>query len=194
MMMSRRQAAAVLLVLPLFLFMSVEEGARTSATMDFIGKTVNFLILFGGLAFVLRKPLAAMLAKRSLDIQAALRQAQESKAEAEEKYREAEAKIAGLEAEVRRLIEAAKAEARGNKDRIAVLAAEESQRLRKFAEQESDQQVRAGRQELKAYAAQRATELARERIRQRLTPADQAALIDKSIERLSEFHEKSGSR
>jgi F-type H+-transporting ATPase subunit b len=174
--------------------MSAEEGAKTSATMDFIGKTVNFLILFGGLAFVLRKPLAAMLGKRSLDIQEALRQAQESKAGAEEKYREAEAKITGLEAEVRRLIEAAEAEARANKDRIAVLAAEESRRLRKFAEQESDQQVRAGLQELKAYAAQRATELARERIRQRLTPADQATLIDKSIERLSEFHEKSGSR
>jgi len=193
-MTSRRKAAAVLLVLPLFVFMSVEEGAKASASMDFIGKVVNFLILFGGLAFVLRKPLAAMLGKRSLDIQEAMRQARDSRAEAEGRYQEAEAKIAGLEAEVRRLMETAEAEARAEKERIGLLAAEESERLRKFAEQESDQQTRVGLQELKAFAARRATELAREKIRKRLTPADQAALIDKSIERLSGFYEKSGSR
>ncbi|NTU52067.1 MAG: ATP synthase F0 subunit B, partial [Candidatus Aminicenantes bacterium] len=37
-------------------------SAEVSATMDFLGKVVNFLILFGGLIFVARKPIKAMLA------------------------------------------------------------------------------------------------------------------------------------
>jgi F0F1-type ATP synthase membrane subunit b/b' len=193
-MTPRRRAAAVLLVLPLFLFLSAEEGAAKSATMDLLGKAVNFLILFGGLAFVLRKPLAAMLGKRALDIRETFRLADESKAEAERKGREAEGKIAGLDEEIQLMMVTAQAVAEREKDRIAGLAAEESERVKRFTEQEIEQLTKAGARELRAYAAEKATSLAGERIRQKLTPADQSALIDKSIERLSRFHEKSGSR
>ena len=41
-------------------------SGHPSATMDFLSKVVNSLVLFGGLAYVLRKPLKAMLAKRTL--------------------------------------------------------------------------------------------------------------------------------
>jgi len=193
-MTPRKSAAAVLLVLPLFMFMSAEEGARASATMDFVGKAINFLILFGGLAFVLRKPLAAMLGKRACDIQETIRLVDESKAEAEKKHVEAERDIAGLAEEIQRMMETAQTVAQHEKERIARLAAEEAARVQKYTEQEIDQQVRGGLHELKTYAAERGTSLARERIRKKLTPADQADLIDKSIERLSQFYEKSGSR
>ncbi len=193
-MAPRKSIAAVLLVLPMFMFMSAEAGARTSATMDFVGKAINFLILFGGLAFVLRKPLAAMLGKRAFDIQETLRLVDESRTEAEKKHREAERDIAGLSEEIQRMMETAQAVAEREKERISRLAAEEAARIKKYTEQEIDQQVRGGLREIKAYAAEKGTSLARERIRKKLTPADQAALIDKSIERLSRFYEKSGSR
>jgi F0F1-type ATP synthase membrane subunit b/b' len=193
-MMPRKSIAAALLVLPLFLFMSPGEGGGPSAAMDFLGKAVNFLILFGGLAFVLRKPLAALLRKRALDIQDTIRLADESKAAAEKKRQDAERDIAGLDEEIQRMMGTAEAVAEREKDRIARAAADESLRIKKFAEQEIEQQVRAGVLELKAYAAEKGTSLARERIRKRLTPGDQAALIDKSIERLSRFYEKSSSR
>jgi F-type H+-transporting ATPase subunit b len=190
----RRAAAAVLLVLPLLLFMSTEEGGKTSATMDFIGKTVNFLILFGGLAFLLRKPLAAMLAKRSAGIQETIRLADAGKADAERKHGDSEARLYELEDEVRRMMATAEGVAQGERERIAQLAAEEARRVRRFAEQEIDEQLRTAKQGLRAYAAEAATALARERIRRRLTPADQAALIERSIDRISTLHEKSGPR
>jgi F0F1-type ATP synthase membrane subunit b/b' len=193
-MTRRKSIAAVLFVLPLFIFMSAAEGGRPSATMDFVGKAVNFLILFGGLAFVLRKPLAAMLGKRAFDIQETMRLADESKAEAEKKHQEADRDIAGLAEEIRRMTDTAQTVAQHEKERISRLAAEEAARIKKYTEQEIDQQVRGGLQELKAYAAEKGTSLARERIRKKLTPARQAALIDKSIQRLSRFYEKSGSR
>jgi F0F1-type ATP synthase membrane subunit b/b' len=193
-MTRRKRAAAVLLLLPLFLFLSSEEGAKTSAGLDFLGKTINFLVLFGGLAFLLRKPLLAMLGKRALDISETIRLADETKAEAEGKQREAEAKISGLGEEIKRMTATAQAVAERERERIAGLAEAEVERIRRFTEEEIDRLTKSGLQELKVYAAEKATAAAGERIRKRLTPADQAALIDQSIERLSELHEKSGAR
>jgi F-type H+-transporting ATPase subunit b len=160
-----------------------------SASLDFIGKAVNFLVLFGGLAFVLRKPLSVMLAKRSADIQETFRLAEASRSEAAKKREESTARLSGLEEEIQRMMSTAEAEARREKDRIAAQAEEEAKRLRRFAEQAIEQQVRSGVRELTAGAAEAATALARERIRKKLTAADQAALIDKSIDRLSRLHE-----
>jgi F0F1-type ATP synthase membrane subunit b/b' len=193
-MMPRKPFAVVLAVMPLLLFMSAKETGRPSAAMDLAGKAVNFAILFGGLAFVLRKPLAAMLRKRSADIRDDIRLADEGSAEAAKKYQGSETRLAGLEGDVLRMKSEAEEEARREKDRIARLAAEESDRIKQFTGQEIDEQGRAGLRELKAYAAEKATALARERIRKRLTAEGQAALIDKSIERLSKLHEKPGPR
>jgi F-type H+-transporting ATPase subunit b len=169
-------------------------SGQVSATMDFLGKLVNFLILFGGLAFVMRKPVKAMLAKRTVDVAETIRQAEAARAGAEMRAGESRAKVAGLAEEVRGLKTAAEEEARRQTERIARAAAEEAERLKKFTRQELEEQVRRGVLELKSFAADRATDLARERIRKRLTPEAQAALIDKSIDRLTDLHEKSVSR
>jgi F-type H+-transporting ATPase subunit b len=193
-MTSRKPLLPVLIAVPLLLFMSAEEGGRVSATMDFLGKLVNFLILFGGLAFVLRKPLKAMLAKRTADIGETISQAEAARVEAQTKVGESQARISGLEKEIRGLKTAAAEEGRLQTERISRAAAEEAERLKKLTRQEVEEQVRLGVRELKAHAAARATDLARERIRKRLTPETQAVLIEKSIDRLSHLNEKSGSR
>lgn len=193
-MSSRKSAAVVLAVLPLLLFMSAEGSGKPSESMHFIGMTVNFMVLFGGLAFLLRKPLAAMLRKKSADVRDSIRLADESNAGAAQKRTESAARLAGIEEDVKRMKAEAEADARAAKDRIARLAEEESARIRQFTAQEIDERRRGGVRELKAYAAEKATALARERIRKKLTPESQAALIDKSIERLSKLHEKSDPR
>ncbi|MEN6310177.1 MAG: ATP synthase F0 subunit B, partial [Acidobacteriota bacterium] len=153
-----------------------------------------FAVLFGGLAFLLRKPLAAMLRKKSDDVRESIRLADESNAGAARKRTESAARLAGIEEDAKRMRAEAEADARGAKDRIARLADEESARIRQFTAQEIDERRRGGVRELKAYAAEKATALARERIRKKLTPESQAALIDKSIERLSKLYEKPRSR
>ncbi len=188
-MRPRRSAAVILALVPWLLFMSAEEGAKTSATMDFLGKTVNFLVLFGGLALVLRKPLAAMLAKRTADVREMLRLAEASRSAAEGKRADSAARLSELEDEIGRMAATAESLAQREKDRIAAQAEEEARRLRRFTEQAIEQQVRSGVRALKARAAETATALARERIRKKLTAEDQAALIDKSIDRLSRLHE-----
>lgn len=169
-------------------------SGHVSATMDFLGKLVNFLVLFGSLAFVLRKPLKAMLAKRAGDVGETIRQAETGRTEAEAKAGVSRARAAGLEEEIRGLKAEAEEEGRKEAERISRAAQEEAERLKRFTRQELEAQVRRSIGELKAYAAARATDLARERIRKRLTPETQAALIDKSIDKLAHLHEKPGPR
>jgi F-type H+-transporting ATPase subunit b len=169
-------------------------SAPPSATMDFVGKVINSVILFGGLTFVLRKPLKAMLAKRTGDVSATIHQAEAGRTEAEAKAVASQAKLACLEADVSALKAEAEEEGRRETERISRAAAEEAERFKKLTRQELDEQVRRSVGELKVYAAGRATDLARERIRRRLTPEIQADLIDKSIDRLSKFYEKPGPR
>jgi F0F1-type ATP synthase membrane subunit b/b' len=185
----------LMLVLPICLpAATAEESGGHSATLDFVGKLVNFLLLFGGLTIALWKPVRAMLAQRTKTVGDSIFQAGTGRAEAEERAFESKAKLAGLAAEVERL--KAEAEEAGKKEaeRIARAAAAEAERLKKLTRQELEEQVRRGVGELKAYAAEKATALARERIRALLTPSLQSALIDRSIDRLSTLHEESGPR
>jgi F-type H+-transporting ATPase subunit b len=193
-MTARRSFFLVLLVLPLFMAMSAEEAGHGSATMDFLGKLVNALVLFGGLTFVLRKPLKAMLIKRTGDVDRSLRQAVEGRTAAAAKAESTKAKLAGLAAEIEKLKAEAAADSKRETERIARAAADEAVRLKTFTRQELDEQLRRSVGEIKSYAAAGATMAARERIRRRLTPQVQSALIDKSIDRLSKLHEKPGPR
>lgn len=169
-------------------------SGHSSAAMDFLGKVVNFVILFGGLTFVVRKPIKALLAKRTGDVAESIRRAGTNRSEAESRAESSRAKLAGLQAEVDALKSAAEEEGRRETERVARAARDEAERIKKLTRQELDEQVRLVVRELKAYAAARATELARERIRKRLTPETQAALIEKSIDRLSRLHEEPGPR
>lgn len=186
--------AAALVLLPLVLAASTEESGHPSASLDFLGKVVNSLVLFGGLFLVLRKPVKAMLVKRTADVGASIEKAGTDRSEAESKARGSRSKLDGLADDVARLKAEADAEARRESARIAKAAADEAERLKKFTRQELDEQLRRGVGELKAYAAARAAAVARERIRRRLTPEAQSALIDKSIDRLAKIHEKPGPR
>lgn len=157
-------------------------------------KIVNFAILFGGLFFMLRKPLMGMLTQRTVTIAKTLDEAQAGRLEAEARLAEARTKVAALEAELIRLRSEAEAEGRREKDRIREMAGKEAERLRTLARLEVEAHLKAGVRDLKAYTAELAASLAEARIKARLTEADQSALIDKSIAKLKDLHEESDSR
>jgi ATP synthase F0 subunit b len=159
-----------------------------------IGKIINFAILFGGLFFFLRKPLMAMLNQRTETIAKTLDEAQAGRLAAEARLAEARAKVAALEAELLRLRSEAEEEGRREKDRIREMAGKEADRLRALARLEVEALLKSGVRDLKAYTAELAASLAEARIKARLTEADQAALIDKSIAKLKDLHEESDPR
>jgi len=192
-MADKKTAWTVLLLVPLFLGLTTEEGAEAAGGSGLLGKAINFVILFGGLVIVLRKPLLEFLLKRTETIRALMKDAQTARLEAEGKLAEASRKIAALEDEVVRMKKDAEAEGLKDKERIQALAAKEESRIRSFAEQEIDLQLKAGIQELKEYTAELAVSLAEARIKDKITANEQSGLIDQSIDKLAELHEKSSS-
>jgi len=191
--MTRKKILLMLLVLPFLVFMASEEEDHSSGLVDFLGKTVNFILLFGGLTYLLYKPIRNFLEKRGQDIQSSLKEAEDSRAEAEKRLKEIEARLAGLQEEMERIKQEGEAEGRRGKERTLQLAQQEAERIKHFTSQEIDSIIRSGIRELKEYTAELATALAEEQIKRRLSPEVQAELIDKSIERLDKLYEKSDS-
>jgi F-type H+-transporting ATPase subunit b len=192
--MRRVTAALVLVLLPLALGFGAEEAGHGRASLDFIGRVINFVVLFGGLAYLLRKPLKDYFDQRVRDAAASLSGAEEARREAEEKFRQSQARLAGLAVEVQDLRRKEEEATREDQERILVAGAEEAARIQRLTAEEIDLQLKAGVKELKAFAIERAVVQAEARLRRRLRAEDQARLIDRSIERLAEIHEKPGPR
>jgi len=190
-MPGKRTVLFLLGLVPLFLFMSAEQGAKPSALLDFLGKSVNFFLLFGTLAFLGAKPIKAFLGRRTMEIKAELEEAKESRKTAELKLAEIQERLSSLEAEAAGLKKTAEEEGRISQVLILEQSRREVERIKSLAGQEMDLQIKAGIKEIRAYAAGLATKLAEERIRRKLTPDAHKRLIDKSIERLDKLYEKS---
>jgi F-type H+-transporting ATPase subunit b len=191
---ARKHVLVVLCVLPLFFCFALEEGAKSSASADFLGKCINFVILFGGLAFLLNRPVRKFLAIKSEEQKQSLMAAEEGKLSAEEKRRTTEQRLGGLQAEADRILEEAKSAGLKEKSKIGILAEQEVERIKRFTQQEIEAQVKSGIHELKEFTAELATRLAEERLKKDLTEEEHSRLIDRSIDRLQELHERSYSR
>lgn len=182
----------ILLLLPLFVFMVSEEEHSSPSFLQFLGKSINFIILFGGLAYILYKPLRNFLEKRSAEIECSQKEAEDARREAEKKLEKAKAQLESLEDEVAEIKKEAEIEGAREKERILNEAKKEAERIKHLVQTEIDVYIEAGIRELKEYAAEMATKLAQERIKKKMTSQDHSLLIDKSIEKLSKIDEKSG--
>jgi F-type H+-transporting ATPase subunit b len=189
----RRPVQIVLFVLPLFLCFAPPEGSVSSGLKDIMGKTINFVILFGCLTFLLRRPIRKFLERRSAEISQSLQDAEKARIAAAGREKQTEERLASLEEEVEKIKIEAEAAGLREKSRIKELTDKEVDRIRRFAQQEIEIQLKAAIHELKEFTAELATHLAEERLKKTLTPGDQKILIDRSIGQLAELYEKSTS-
>ncbi|HAR35525.1 MAG TPA: hypothetical protein DCR87_01200 [Acidobacteria bacterium] len=157
----------------------------------FLGQVLNFVVLFGGLAFLLRKPLNDYLKGKAEQVAARLRQSEALKVESLQKLQQSRTRLDSLEAEIRALREEAEREVSRERQMIKQEAEKEAQRLRKLAQEEIEALFRASLRELKAYAIDLSVALAEKRIREKLTPELHRKLIHQAIDRLRSLHESS---
>ncbi len=192
-MVPRKFILVLLLVLPLLLFMAEDEEHHPSGSGEFLGKVVNFVLLFGGLALLLRKPLRKFLDNRGKEIAQNLEQTRSGREEAEANLTKVQGRLDELSREIQEMNQEAEGEGKAQKDQILVEARVEVESLKRLAQQEIEMLSQVGGRELREYAAELATLRAEERINDRITPKDQTQLIDESIERLERLNEESGS-
>jgi F-type H+-transporting ATPase subunit b len=159
--------------------------------MDFLGKVINFVVLFGGLIYLLRSPLRNYLEGRTKFLHHALRDAEDSREEAEKKQREIEIRLKTLGREIGHIRKEAESEGQAVQERILQEAKAEADRLKRLSRQEIELITEAGIREIKQYAAELAVALAQERIQKKINKDTQSLLINQSIERLERIYEKS---
>lgn len=192
--MNAKRILALLLLVPCLALGAVDEAEaehNDAGGSGMLSKVVNFVILFGALFYFLRKPLGAMLAGKSDHVREILSDARGEREKAEKRLEEARTQVETLQQEAARRKTQALADGRAETERIRAAAAKEAERIRTLASQEVAIRLQAGIRDLKEYTAGLAAEIAESRMKARLTEADQAALIDRSISRLKTIHDES---
>ncbi len=147
-------------------------------------KVANFVLLAGGLGYLIHKKGGAFFAGRSRQIQEAIQEAARTKAEAEARAGEIEQRLAGLAVEVEALRRNAGQETAAEAERAAVRLQQEVAKIQAQAQREIASAAQAARQELRGYAADLAVGLAEQQLRARMTPEVDDRLAGAAIQEL----------
>lgn len=194
MLKPKSNAAVWLVLLPFLMGFYSEQESHVSPLADLLGKTVNFVILFGGLGLLLAKPLQKFLAEIGLSVAKTIQETEKARTDAEDRLESLRQRMQGLEQEIRKVKNEGEETGAREKERILALARLESERIQSFAAQEIEALAQSAQAELKKHAAGLAVSLARTNIERRLTPELHSRLIDKSIRSLETLYEKPRSR
>jgi F-type H+-transporting ATPase subunit b len=141
-------------------------------------KWANFAILAGGLGYLIAKKAPAFFESRTHAIQKDILEARAMREQAEAKAAEIQRRLDNLSSEVDGLRHAGREELAAEEARLRAETAESIRKIKARAEQELAAAVKTASQELKSHAADLAIELARQKIRSRMT-----AQIDDSLVR-----------
>ena len=164
------------------------EAAHAETIWPTIARLFNFAVLVGGLVYFLRSPLAQHLASRTQQIRGGLEAARETTATATAQLAEIDRRLQSLPAELEALRARGVEEIAAEERRIQAKAEAERKRLVEEMQRDVDVRVRVARQALTEHAADLAVGLAADRVRQTITDADQARLIDRYATQVKDIH------
>ncbi len=160
------------------------EGAAHEAGSGMLWKVINFAILVAGIVIAWKKVIGKLLNKRSVDIETALKSADEAKKTAEKKAAEYRDKIGELERNVSNVLKELELEGASERERIIKEAEAAAIRLMEQAKATAQQEIKKAKIELRREAAEIASQLAEEILKKELTPTDQQRLVKGNIEKL----------
>jgi F-type H+-transporting ATPase subunit b len=157
-------------------------------------KVANFALLAGGLGYVIYKKGGPFFAARGESIRRGLDDAARASREAQERYAEMERRLAHLGTEIEKLKAQARQESAAEAERMRAEAGLALQKIRTQVEQDVAALAKFGRQELRTYAAELAVSLAEKRIRERLTPDSESALLGAMLQDLDRRSDAQAAR
>jgi F0F1-type ATP synthase membrane subunit b/b' len=182
----KRALKLTLAALLLAVALPAAEAAKTEGESDHLlpWKVANFVLLAGGLGYLIYKKGGPFFAARTVSIRQGLEDAARASREAQERFAEVERRIANLGAEIEKMKAKASEESAAEGERLRAESERALGKVRLQMEQEIAAAAKAARQELRAYAAELAVSLAERRIRERLTPDSESALLNTMLEDL----------
>jgi F-type H+-transporting ATPase subunit b len=159
------------------------HAAEEEGSMD-IWKWANFLILAGGIGFLIGKHAGPFFAARSAGIRKDMEDSLAQRQEAEARAADVERRLANMEADIAALRDAGQRDSQAEAERMERHTAAEIAKIQAHSEQEIASAGKAARMELKRYAADLAVELAEQKVRARMTPDAQDALVQGFVRNL----------
>jgi F-type H+-transporting ATPase subunit b len=172
-----RRAAQLALLISLAVWPIFAEGTEGGAGSLQMWKWANFLVLAGGLGYLIGKMVPPLYAARSQAILKDMSESEKIRRDAEARAAEVDRRLAGLEAEIAALRAESKKESQEETQRLASRTAAEIAKIQAHSEQEIAAAGKAARTDLKRYAAELAIDLAEQKIRGRMTPATEDGLV-----------------
>lgn len=141
-------------------------------------QVLNFLILAGVIGWMVVKFGGPALRTRSSEIREGLAAGERAKAEADARAAEVQAKLANLEKEIASLRTGAREERDREAERIRRETQAEIARIQTQTQQEIESAGKIARLEVQRFAASLAIDLAEQKVRARMSPDTQSALIE----------------
>lgn len=154
-------------------------GAEHGGLEALMWPVANFIILAGGLYYVLRAPLGQYLRSRSDQIRKDLVDAAELNRAASAQIAEVDRKMTALPDEIAALRARGRDEITAEEERIASAAAADRARLLTQTRREIDMRLQSAQRELTDHAATLAVQLARQQLAKDMTPADHTRLVER---------------
>jgi F-type H+-transporting ATPase subunit b len=142
-----------------------------------IWQTINFVILAGLLGWLIVKQGGPLLAARSKEIAEGLAAGETAKAEADARAAQVQEKLSHLGTEIAAMRADAKEEREREAERIRRETQAEIARIHVQAEHEVESAGKLARLEVQRAAAKLAIELAEDKVRARMSPEIQSALL-----------------
>jgi F-type H+-transporting ATPase subunit b len=146
----------------------------------------NFILFIGILYYFFNKPFTDYLAARSSAIRKDLVEASELRSTATAQLAQIEQKLQALPGELSALRTRGAEDIKAEEQRIAAAAAADRERMLEQTRREIDLQVRLAKKEILEHAANLSVQLATERIKKEVTPADQDRLVDRYLSQVKE--------
>ena len=154
-------------------------------------KWANFLILAGVLGYMISKVAGNLYRTQSEGITRGIAEATKIRQDAEARAAEIEKRLAGIQGDIEALRSQARAEMTAESERISRDTEHQLKRLQQQSEQEIELMTRVARQQLKAYSAELALELAEQQIRGKMNPETQNSLVRAFAQ---DLHNETGRR
>lgn len=163
-----------------------EGGAETFLGLPYpLWQTINLVAFLALLVWLLRRPIAQFFGNRRDDVAGTVKKAEADRSRAEALAKEIDDRLSRIEGEIEALRVHAREQAEAEEKEIASRAVEEAERVAARSRTELDARVRSARNELTAYAADLAVELARDLVKKNVTPEDESRALAEGVKELA---------
>jgi F-type H+-transporting ATPase subunit b len=159
--------------------------AEEPSLMEEVFHWFNFLLILGGIVYLVKKVLVPFLEERGKLIREDMDRSAKALADATQRLAVVEDKLESMDEEMASLRQAAFHESAAERERIEQAATADAGKILATAEQEIEAAVKTARQELKVFTSELALRLAEKNIRASLTPVSEQRILRSFVEDLS---------